>query len=99
MTGALLEALNCEYYKVVRPKYIDVSLKTKIARDDNSAAMLDLILSSRTVDIGDVVFASTIRGTVTNLFLAKDTNVSSAFEANRTSLEKLLKDAMGTADK
>lgn len=83
MTGALLEALNAEYHRVVRPAYIDVALKGKVTRNDESIKMLDLILDSRTIDVGDVLFASSIRATLTDRFLSKSTDFASAIAENK----------------
>ena len=41
--GLITEALAVASYKYVIPAYYDVTLKTKAARDDESAAMLDII--------------------------------------------------------
>lgn len=94
MTGALLEALNAEYSRVVRPKYFDTALKGKIARNDESVRMLDLILDSRTIDVGDSLFAGTIRATITDVFTRGSTDFMSSIESNRTRNEEALADAM-----
>ncbi len=94
MTGALLEALNFQYYKVVRPAYFEVSLKGKIARDPESVAMLDLVLDSRTIDVGDVLFAGTIRETLAGQFLAGKTDYASAISANQKKNEQALQNAI-----
>ena len=41
--GLITEALAVASHKYVIPAYYDVTLKTKAARDDESAAMLDII--------------------------------------------------------
>ncbi len=61
MTGAVIEALNCESANIVVPAYYDVALKTKYSRDEESAAMLDLIFENRVVDLGDTIFCGDIR--------------------------------------
>ena len=94
MTGALLEALNAEYSRVVRPKYFDTALKGKIARSEESVRMLDLILDSRTIDIGDSLFSGTIRATITDVFMRGSTDFMSSIEANRQTNEKALMDGM-----
>lgn len=94
MTGALLEALNAEYSRIVRPKYFDTALKGKIARNEESARMLDLILDSRTIDVGDSLFSGTIRATITDVFTRGSTDFMSSIESNRQTNEKALADAM-----
>lgn len=90
MTGALIEALNAEYYRLVRPAYIDIALKGKVSRNDESIRMLDLILDSRTIDIGDVLFSKTIRATLTNQFMNKTTDFASSIASNQGSNEAAL---------
>ena len=52
MTSIILEALSAESYKQVIPVYYDVALKTKGARDDQSAEMIDIIRDELTFDFG-----------------------------------------------
>ena len=51
-TGAVLEALCAEGQRKVLPSYYEIALKTKYSRDDESEAMLDLIVKSRIFDLG-----------------------------------------------
>ena len=51
-TGIIIEAMSAEGYKIVTPAYYDVALKTKFARDEESAEMIDLVLAGRTFDFG-----------------------------------------------
>ena len=51
-TGVLLEALAAESMKTLTPAYYDISLKGKYTRDDESSEMLDIILATRTFDLG-----------------------------------------------
>ena len=53
-TGFIVEALAAESKYTLIPAYIDKALKGKYVRDDQSEAMLDLIFSTRTYDLGDV---------------------------------------------
>jgi len=48
--GIILEALAAESHYTVIPAYIETSLKTKHARDVESADMLDIIINSRIYD-------------------------------------------------
>jgi len=61
MTGYMLEILNYRSYHDVIPAYYEVALKTKGARDEESAAMLDLIFNARVIDIGDSTLCDVIR--------------------------------------
>ncbi|MDD4773110.1 MAG: hypothetical protein PHZ09_05830 [Eubacteriales bacterium] len=51
-TGIVIEALSAESMYTLTPAYYDLSLKTKFARDDESAAMLDIIFRNRVIDMG-----------------------------------------------
>lgn len=53
-TGIILEALLSEGYKTIRPAVYEVALKSKLTRDEESAAMIDIILSGRTGDFADI---------------------------------------------
>ncbi|MCL2518130.1 MAG: hypothetical protein FWF15_06155, partial [Oscillospiraceae bacterium] len=50
--GVVTEALCAESWKGVMPKYYDVALKVKGARDEESIAMIDLIMAGRVFDFG-----------------------------------------------
>lgn len=52
--GVIVEALCAESYKKVVPAYYDVALKFKGTRDQESIAMLDMIVNSRIFDFGYV---------------------------------------------
>ncbi|MCL2518128.1 MAG: hypothetical protein FWF15_06145 [Oscillospiraceae bacterium] len=50
--GVVTEALCAESWKGVMPKYYDVALKVKGARDEESIAMIDMIMEGRVFDFG-----------------------------------------------
>ena len=52
MTGALIEAMSAYSTNQVLPAYVDVSLQTKIARDEESVEMMQIVLDSRVMDFG-----------------------------------------------
>ena len=51
-TGIITDALAAESRYRVIPAYYEVQLKTKYARDDESAEMLDIIFAGRKFDVG-----------------------------------------------
>lgn len=51
-TGVILEALAAKSLYTVMPAFYEISLKSKYTRDEESADMLDLILSTRIFDVG-----------------------------------------------
>jgi len=81
MIGTVLEALNAESAKTVIPKYYDVTLKTKLARDEESSEMLDLIFGNRIYDLGDTYWCSILRdGMFLSMFNKNDRNLTSQLE-------------------
>lgn len=52
MSSIVAEALACEGKYNVTDAYYDLNLKTKAARDEQSAAMLDIIFETRVYDLG-----------------------------------------------
>ena len=52
-SAIILEALAYNSTEIIEA-YYDLTLKTKTARDEASEAMLDIILASKTYDLGDV---------------------------------------------
>ena len=51
-TSVILEALAAESRYTLVPAYYDITITNKMIRDEESAEMLDLILSSRVFDLG-----------------------------------------------
>jgi hypothetical protein len=51
-TSAVLEALSAESRYTLIPAYYDITITNKMMRDEESAEMLDIILSSRVFDLG-----------------------------------------------
>jgi hypothetical protein len=60
-TSIILEALAAESYRLVTPVYIDVVLRTKYTRDDESEEMLDIIFANRVFDWGDAIWTPLLR--------------------------------------
>lgn len=44
--AAIIEVLSCESMRVVTPAYYEVNLKSKLARDEESSASMDVILAT-----------------------------------------------------
>ena len=79
-TGIILEALTAESYYTLRPAYIELSLKTKFLRDDESEEMLDLIFDSRVYDLGNFYNWGDIFGTLNTIAAAKNIDFISRYE-------------------
>ncbi|MCL1795242.1 MAG: extracellular solute-binding protein [Oscillospiraceae bacterium] len=88
-TSVILEALACESAKYVIPAYYDVSLKTKMTRDVESEAMVDLLFHTRVFDFGDTVWNGYIRdGNFTALFEKGSTDLISTMQKIQNTLQK-----------
>ncbi len=96
MSSIITEALCAKSHELVIPKFYDVALKTKNARDDDSSDMIDLIRDGLIFDYG--YLNSSALGGVGHLFvnlIRKNSNdVVSSYDSNSTvyeeKLEKLL---------
>ena len=87
MTGVILEALSSESMKTVIPAYYEKVLKGKIARDDESSDMLDIIYSSRVYDLGDTFWNPKLRdGIFLEMFNNGENNLASAYASIKNSL-------------
>ena len=92
-SSIILEALNIESYRLIIPSYYDTVLQGKLARDDESKDMLDLIFENIEFDFGFVHSASlnNIEGV---MFEGKSENMTSVYssqeEAFKTKLDELL---------
>ncbi len=77
--GLITEALTRENHHSVLPAYYDVALTEKFARDEQSVAMLDIIMDTRQYDFSILYSSQTSR--LAHLFrdmiAAKDTNAAS----------------------
>ncbi len=52
MTGAVIEAMSSYAIRYTIPEYYEVLLKTKLARDEESGEMFDIIMENRVFDPG-----------------------------------------------
>ena len=92
----ILEALCCESFNNVVPAYKDIALKSKFARDEDSAQMIDLIMAHRVMDFGDTYFQSAIRdGWMQQMFYTDNRDVVSSAvskgKAVNKSIERMIK--------
>lgn len=93
--GIVLEAMSYYGYKDVIPVYKEVALKTKTARDNESADMLDIVFNTIYFDFGtnimyDAVFAQTF---LTDIFNSKSSeSIVSSIESARPTIDKYISD-------
>ena len=99
--GAVLEALSSTAYRIVKPVYYEETLRTKIAQDPQSSAMMELIIESLTTDSG--IFYTDALGGFQNAFrdivLSKQNTVTSRYKSSAKMLEKKLKNMMNMLDR
>ena len=94
--GIVTELMSAKSYEMVRPAVYDVALKTKIARDDESAEMLDIILDSMIFEFTNIyacAFGS--RKSPAHSLRAKmyepSTDIASFFAANESLHNEIMK--------
>ena len=96
LTGSLLEDFAYKSYELILPTFYDIMLKTKFARDNESAEMLDIIYENISIDIALLMIDSGInvdnilRGACT----AGDTSITSKLAANKEAYDKALEKAV-----
>jgi len=93
-TSVILEALAAESKNTVVPAFIEVNLRTKMARDDESAEMLDLIFDSGFGDVGTFLWLD-IRGALEEA--ARQNKYASMVEKKSAAFEKTLSKVNETA--
>jgi len=56
MSQLVMNALNCISYYDVLPTYKEIVLQRKLTRDDESAEMIDIIISGASLDFGTLFY-------------------------------------------
>ncbi len=95
-TAFITEALCAESYKKVVPVFYDVVLKTKNARDNDSAQMIDIIRDGLVFDWG-YIYSVTMGQPghqLAILLKAHNTNIASEFDKKAKTYEKNLEKAL-----
>ncbi len=88
--GLILEALAAESKYTLQPAYYEIALKTKGARDDESAAMLDIIVNQRVYDFGDIFGFGEFASTWLQLTRTGDRDIASLYQKNEKKIEKAI---------
>ena len=52
MTGYVMDALGAASKNLLTPAYYDITLRGKVSRDEESAASLDIVISTIKYDLG-----------------------------------------------
>ena len=94
-SSAVLEYLAYESKYILQPAYYEVVLSTKIARDEESNRMLDIIFANRAYDIGDVFDFGAIGSDVINMSMTYDRNIVSKYEKKESAALKAIDKLVG----
>jgi ABC-type glycerol-3-phosphate transport system substrate-binding protein len=57
MSALILESLNAEYYDKAVPEYYNVALTRKLTRDNDSAAMIDILVEGSVMEFGKLFYS------------------------------------------
>ena len=91
MAGAFLEAMSSYSLEHTVPVYYEVYLKTKMARDSDSADMLDLIFANRVFDLGDTIWCPNVRDAfIFSMFQANNRNFTSMMKKSSNAVQKAI---------
>lgn len=87
-TGLILETLAYESRYLLLPAYYDINLKSKFARDEESSAMIDIILNNRLYDLGDIYYWGNVISFFDGLSNGADSSLSTFWDkvGNKTIL-------------
>jgi hypothetical protein len=98
--GILLNALAFYSHKEVIPAYTEVILKSKVSRDEESAAMIELIFNTSVNDLGTGVWSSIMKNIYTaKIFLPRSTDIVSVTASIEPKAEKAISDFMTAVNK
>lgn len=90
-TAIIIEALSAESYRYYVPAYYDILLTSKLARDDESQEMLDIIYNSCVYDSGLNFSAfNAMLYCIPRLMQQKSTDFISFYEKNASAMETQL---------
>jgi hypothetical protein len=93
-TSIILEALAAESRYTLFPVYYDLTLQRKYTRDEESAAMLDIIFTTTVYDSGAAYNFASIWNTMSDICGKEDRNFASFAEKNegrvQNAIEKIV---------
>ena len=90
MTSVILETLAVESRNYVFDAYYEQSLKNRYTNDPNAKEMLDLISSTRTIDLGDTVWQADIRNKIQDAVWKKDLAFNSALSSIKSYVDLMI---------
>jgi hypothetical protein len=87
-TGVVIDALAFHSQQLVTPAYIDTTLSGKVARDEDSVAMLEIILGSVRFDFANIFNL----GGVTGIFSRGGMSGENTFASDYASIETVIRE-------
>ncbi|MCL2815313.1 MAG: ABC transporter substrate-binding protein [Oscillospiraceae bacterium] len=90
----VMEALACEYYNNILPKYYDVAISIKSTRDDDSIEMLKMVTENKFTDLGDSIWYSAVRSQYEDICASPSNTFQSVTERITTQVESTLDKAI-----
>ena len=89
--AAVMEAMACQSYNTVTPAYFETCLQTKMARNEDTIQMLQIIREGCVVD-AEYLFASMFGNTnnIASSILSGNMGVASWYEANQKKIDNAL---------
>ncbi|MCL2816307.1 MAG: hypothetical protein FWD23_17065, partial [Oscillospiraceae bacterium] len=93
-TGLILETLAYESRYILLPAYYDINLKTKFARDEESGAMIDIILNNRLYDLGDMYGWGSVGTFFDNLAQGKGDSLVTFWDKNGSKIISAMEKTM-----
>ena len=89
-TGLIIEAMAYLSTEYLTPAMYEVTLKTKVARDNDSEAMLDIIFSNSSYDLNVIFNWGSSANMLRDCVLGDKQNYVSSYEAIRTATDTAL---------
>ena len=87
-TGHILEAIAAESKYTTMVAYHETQLKTKMARDDDSSEMLDIIFRNRVWDLGEIANYGGFGGDLIQMSMRNNSDIASLFDRALPRMER-----------
>jgi len=94
-SGAVLECLNSYGYRYLLPAFIETTMQDRVSRDPRSAANIELIYKTRTIELGEAFLFNRF-GDSSMVSMVRKSNVTSFLEKVKNLIEKDFNDVVGT---
>ncbi|MBE6613066.1 MAG: extracellular solute-binding protein [Ruminococcaceae bacterium] len=88
MTGIICEALAAESAVTLTPAYFDTTLSGKVARDEDSVAMLEIILGSVSFDFANIFNLGSINGIFPKGGMTGNNTFASDYASREAAIQK-----------